>query len=90
MLVQAHSLVYFGPMLQIYCLSEIIPVSHCFRDALADPPGCFGPPRHIWLGRILSRIAIHVVHFSAADLVTRCFPNFRFGAKTVNFVYSKR
>ncbi len=89
-LVPAHSGVYFGALLQIYCLSVIIPGSHCFRDAFADPPGCFGPPRHIWLGRILSRIAIHVVHFSVANLETHCFPNFRFGAKTVNFMYSKR
>jgi hypothetical protein len=34
---------YFCPILQLYCSSEIVPVSHCLGDALiGHHPGCNG------------------------------------------------
>jgi hypothetical protein len=38
MLVQALYRVYFGPMLQLHCLSEIVSANHCLRDTPTAPP----------------------------------------------------
>jgi hypothetical protein len=58
-------------------------LSHFLWDALTDPHGVMAllVARLTWLGALaeFSRIAIHTVHFSLAELVTPCLPDSRSG-----------
>ncbi len=72
MLARTHFRIYFGPMFQLYCFFETVPVSHCLGDALAGLPQDYGPflmAWTTWLGQSLCTTS-HRVHFSLANFVT--------------------
>jgi hypothetical protein len=64
---------YFGPIFQLYCLLEIVPVSQCLWDALTSLLQGYGSS--LWPGSHGSAksfcTAINTVHFSFANFVTR-------------------
>jgi hypothetical protein len=69
---KACSGVYFGPLLQLYYLSEIVPVSDCLVDALIDLPQGYGPL--LWPGQHGPAKSFctttHIIHSPLANFVT--------------------